>query len=72
MLHTYFEYRDRVQGSPHFFLPDGSDVHNPGITMHQSGETGSGFIVLDSDDPTVYDDLVRRGAAGTNDGATAR
>ncbi len=62
MLHTYFQYRDRVQGSPHFFLPDGSDVHNPGIMIHQSGETGSGFIVLDSDDRTVYDDLVRRAA----------
>jgi len=60
MMKTYRARRDEVQGSPHFFLPDGSDVHNPGIEMHQVGETGAGFLVVDSDDPTAYDELVQR------------
>lgn len=38
------------------------DYHDPGIEMHQEGEPGAGFLVLDSDDPSVYDDLVRRAA----------
>lgn len=53
-----------VRGSPHLFLPDGGDVHNPGIEMHWEGEEGVGFPVLTGDDPSVYDDLVRRAAAG--------
>jgi len=64
MMQTYLTSRDDVQGSPHFFLPDGSDIHNPDIAIHQVGEPGAGFLVLDSDDPTTFDDLVRR-AAGT-------
>jgi predicted DsbA family dithiol-disulfide isomerase len=63
MMRTYRQCRDAVQGSPHFFLPDGSDVHNPGIAMHQVGSAGAGFLVLDDDDPTVYDRLVRSAAA---------
>jgi predicted DsbA family dithiol-disulfide isomerase len=63
MLHTYFRHADDVQGSPHFFFADGSDEHNPGIQMHQAGQPGAGFIVCDSDDPGVYDELVRRAAA---------
>jgi predicted DsbA family dithiol-disulfide isomerase len=62
MMRTYHQHREDVQGSPHFFLADGSDVHNPGIKMHQEGETGAGFLMVDSDDPSVYDDLVRRAA----------
>lgn len=52
-----------VQGSPHLFLPDGTDVHNPGIAMHWEGEHGKGFPVIASDDSSVYDDIVRRAAA---------
>ena len=63
MLRTYFTHRDRIQGNPHFFLADGGDIHNPGITFHQSGQPGAGFIVLDFDDPTVYTKLVERAAA---------
>jgi predicted DsbA family dithiol-disulfide isomerase len=63
MLRTYFAHRDDVQGSPHFFFADGSDIHNPGIAFHQSGEPGAGFIVVDSDDPTVHEELVERAAA---------
>lgn len=53
-----------VKGSPHLFLPDGTDVHNPGIKTHWEGEHGVGFPVIDTDDPSVYDDLLRRAAGG--------
>jgi predicted DsbA family dithiol-disulfide isomerase len=50
-----------VQGSPQVFLPDGSDSHNPGVEMHwEKPEEGIGFPVVDRDDPSVYDRLVRR------------
>lgn len=52
-----------VNGSPHLFLPDGTDAHNPGIEMHWEGEHGEGFPVIDADDPSVYHDLLRRAAA---------
>jgi predicted DsbA family dithiol-disulfide isomerase len=62
MMSTYQAHRDDVQGSPHFFFADGHDVHNPGVTMHQEGDPGAGFLVLDSHDPSVYDDMVARAA----------
>ena len=43
-----------VKGSPHLFLPDGTDVHNPGMELHWEGEHGIGFPVVDADDPEVY------------------
>jgi predicted DsbA family dithiol-disulfide isomerase len=52
-----------VAGSPHVFLPDGTDVHNPGVAMHWQGEHGTGFPVIEHDDPAVYDDLVKRAAS---------
>jgi hypothetical protein len=52
-------HADEVQGSPHFFLADGSDVHNPGISLHWAD---AGYPVVDGDDPDAYDDLVRRAA----------
>ena len=51
-----------VKGSPHLFLPDGTDVHNPGVELHWTGEKGRGFPVVDADDPAVYRDLVSRAA----------
>lgn len=62
MMRTYRAHADDVQGSPHFFLADGSDVHNPGIELHWEGEPGSGFPVVDTDDPSAMDELVRRAA----------
>jgi predicted DsbA family dithiol-disulfide isomerase len=62
MMAQYLRDQDVVQGSPHFFLSDGSDQHNPGISFHQQGTTGAGFPVLDGDDPKAYDELVRRAA----------
>ena len=64
---TVIEHRDQaerqdVKGSPHLFLPDGSDAHNPGILMHWEGEHGRGFPVIDADDPSVYEDLLRHAA----------
>ena len=53
-----------VKGSPHLFLPDGSDVHNPGIAMHWQGEHGHGSPVVDRDEPGVYVELLRRITTG--------
>jgi predicted DsbA family dithiol-disulfide isomerase len=52
-----------VKGSPHLFLPDGTDVHNPAITMAWAGEPGAGFPVVEEDREQVFDDLLRRAAA---------
>lgn len=52
-----------VAGSPHLFLPDGSDVHNPGVEFHWQGEHGRGFPVVDADEPSVYDGILRRAAS---------
>lgn len=60
MMRDYREHRDDVQGSPHFFLADGSDVHNPGIGLRWEGEPGAGYPVVEDDDPGAYDALVRR------------
>ena len=53
---------DEIKGSPHVFLPDGTDAHNPGVRMHWEGRPGEGFPVIDEDEPSVYDDLLRRAA----------
>jgi len=52
-----------VKGSPHVYLPDGTDVANPGIDKHWEGEEGKGFPVVDGYDPSVYDDLIRKAAS---------
>ena len=52
-----------VKGSPHLFLPDGTNVHNPGVEMHWEGGHDGGFPVVDAHDPGVYDELVRSAAA---------
>ncbi|MDQ1444503.1 MAG: hypothetical protein QOI20_967 [Acidimicrobiaceae bacterium] len=55
----------RVKGSPHLFLPDGTDVHNPGIDLHWVGEHGTGFPVVDQDDPDVYKRLLEVAASAS-------
>lgn len=62
MMRTYRRCVDAVQGSPHFFLADGSDVHSPGLQLHWEGEPGAGFPVVDADDPTAIEALVQRAA----------
>jgi predicted DsbA family dithiol-disulfide isomerase len=64
--------QDDVKGSPHVFLPDGSDMHNPGIEMEWSGEEGVGFPVIAKDDPGVYDELMRRAGARGSEGDRLR
>lgn len=51
-----------VKGSPHFFAPDGSDFHNPGVKLHWEGDAGTGFPVVDEDDPSVFESLLRSAA----------
>ncbi len=53
---------EAIEGSPHLFLADGTSLHNPGITMHWDGRPGAGVPVIERDDPSVYDDLLRRAA----------
>lgn len=54
---------DTIQGSPHLFLPDGSDVHHPGVGLHWEGDKGRGFPVVHADDPSVYVELLERAVA---------
>ena len=62
MMRDYHDHRDAVQGSPHLFLADGYDVHNPGIDLPWVGEQGAGYPVVDKDDPTAITDILRRAA----------
>lgn len=54
---------DQVNCSPHLFLPDGTDHANPGIKVRWEGGYGVGWPVVESDDPSVYEDLLKRSAA---------
>jgi predicted DsbA family dithiol-disulfide isomerase len=53
---------DAIPGSPTLRLPDGTTVTNPGVTVHWEGPWAAGYPVVDTDDATVYDDLLRRAA----------
>lgn len=50
-----------VKGSPHVFLPDGTDAHNPGIETHLDGDR---YPVIDRDEPSIYKDLLERARGG--------
>ena len=52
-----------VRGSPHVFLPDGTDVFHPGVELHWERGHGEGFPVIDVDDPSAYDEILRRAAS---------
>lgn len=54
---------DAIDGSPTFVLPDGTTITNPGIVVHWEGPWAAGFPIVDSHDPAVYADLLRRAAA---------
>ncbi|MDQ3469335.1 MAG: DsbA family protein [Actinomycetota bacterium] len=54
---------DAVTMSPHLFLPDGTSLANPGITVHWQGDWAKGFPVIDSDDPTVIERMLATAAA---------
>jgi predicted DsbA family dithiol-disulfide isomerase len=49
-----------VRLSPHLFLPDGTDITNPGISVHWQGDWAKGFPVVNADNPNVYDDILAR------------
>jgi predicted DsbA family dithiol-disulfide isomerase len=55
---------DDVNGSPHLFAPDGTDLHNPGITVHWEGPWASGFPVVDEHSADWADDLLKKAAVG--------
>ncbi len=56
--------RIEVQGSPHLYLADGGDVHNPGIELSWTNDKGNGFPVIESEDVSVVENLLRRAAGG--------
>ncbi len=47
-----------VAGSPHVFLPDGTEWHNPGVEMSMTGEHGKGFPRVSSYDPSAYEEII--------------
>jgi predicted DsbA family dithiol-disulfide isomerase len=55
---------DAIAASPTFRLADGTVRSNPGIEVHWEGPFAKGYPVIDAHDPSVYDDLLRRAAAG--------
>lgn len=63
MEHARIAGTDEVKGSPHVFLPDGTNEHNPGIEMHWEGDPGKGFPVIDSFREEIYTELLERAAA---------
>ena len=58
-----FAERDEIEGSPHVFLPDGTDAHNPGIDMEWHGEHGEGFPIVKEDRPEIYRELIEKAAS---------
>ena len=62
MMADYRAHHGQVQGSPHWFLAEGTDVHNPGVDLHWVGEAGAGFPVAEADEPSVMAELVHRAA----------
>ncbi|WP_035841191.1 DsbA family oxidoreductase [Kitasatospora azatica] len=54
----------RVNCSPHLFLTDGTDSANPGISARWlNGDFGSGYPVIDQDQPAVYEQLLTHAAS---------
>lgn len=58
-----FAEGDAVRGSPHLFLADGTDVHNPGIEMEWHGKHDEGFPIVKEDRPEVYPRLIEKAAS---------
>ncbi|WP_405056089.1 DsbA family protein [Kribbella sp. NBC_01505] len=53
---------DAVQGSPQFFLPDGSSVHNPGITVRWEGPFAEGYPIAQNTDPEWAERILKQAA----------
>ena len=54
---------DIVAMSPHLFLTDGTNAANPGINVHWQGPWAQGFPVIDADEPTAIEQLLRHAEA---------
>ncbi len=55
---------DAVQGSPHLFLPDGTNGQNPGLEVSWAQDAEGGWVpTVVRDDQSVYADWVRRAAS---------
>lgn len=53
----------RVICSPHVFLADGTNLANPGVAAHWvNGGFGTGYPVIDANDPSVYEPLLTKAA----------
>ncbi|RLU79964.1 hypothetical protein CTZ27_36060 [Streptomyces griseocarneus] len=48
--------------SPHFYLADGSDHANPGVSARWHGDYGTGFPEVTANDPGVYEAILNRAA----------
>lgn len=59
---------ESVEGSPHVFLANGTNVANPGVELRWEGEHGKGFPVVVADDPSIYERLLRQAAQEVGDG----
>jgi predicted DsbA family dithiol-disulfide isomerase len=64
MWNDHRAHEDDVDGSPHFFLADGGDFHNPGVEFHWNGEPGRGYPVLDDDRSDAMEQLLERALLG--------
>ncbi len=53
---------DEVRGSVHVFCPDGTNAQNPGIEIGWRAGGAEGAYVVERDDPTALEELVRRAA----------
>ncbi|MFI5729460.1 DsbA family protein [Kribbella sp. NPDC051587] len=53
---------DAVQGSPQFVLPDGTSVHNPGITVRWEGPFAEGYPIAQNADPGWAERLLKQAA----------
>jgi predicted DsbA family dithiol-disulfide isomerase len=49
--------------SPHVFLPDGTDYPNPGMDVEWEGDWGVGYPRILRDDPSIYDEMLKRSLA---------
>ncbi|HET6743171.1 MAG TPA: DsbA family protein [Kribbella sp.] len=63
---------DAVQGSPHLFLPDGTDAHNPGISVRWEGPWASGYPIAQGNDPGWAERLLERAASSSATGSGPR
>ncbi|MFC9693812.1 DsbA family protein [Kribbella sp. NPDC056951] len=53
---------DAIQGSPQFVLPDGSSVHNPGISVRWEGPFAEGYPIAQNVDPGWAERLLKQAA----------